>query len=260
MKKQISWILIIILTLILVIGFGLYVLKHFSTTDKKEVTATFYPYYLMLKELGVNGSVVIDPYANPHTYTPKVSDYAKLENAKYVIVDGYIDSELIKNVAKEKILDPTPYRHGWFRLDTIFVLEQMLKERGINANIPKELEELNQEYKSKFDNITAVTLHKGLEDALAYYGIKVIRALVAHDEDVLSINDINYLKNTNACLIIATSPAQVDMLKKYGMDDKVVYIHLMGRKYEENESYLEIMKKNLKAIENASKRCNRRNR
>ncbi len=255
MKKKFSLILITVMILFLITGFGLLVLNN-SSSEKKEVTATFYPYYLILKELGINSSVVIDPYANPHTYTPKVSDYAKLKNAKYVVVDGYIDSELIKNIEKEKIIDPTPYRHGWFRLDAVFALEKMLRERGINLSVPKELYELNQKYKGRFNNVTAVTLHKGLEDALAYYGIKVVRALVAHDEDVLSVNDINYLKNTDACLIIATSPAQVDMLKNYGIDDKLVYIHLMGRKYEENESYLKIMKRNLKAIEDASERCN----
>lgn len=220
-----------------------------------SITVTVYPYYLMLQELGVHSNIIIDAYSNPHTYTPKVSDYVKLEQAEYVVVDGFIDAELIKQIDKSKIIDPTPYRHGWFRLDTLINLATILKEKGINVTIPQEIKKLNKQYKGKFKNLTAVTLHEGLEDALSYYGIRVVRALVAHDDDILSINDLTYLKNTDVCLIIATSPAQVDMLKAYGIKEKVVYLNLMGRKYEDNESYLAIIKRNLKAIDDAAKRC-----
>ncbi|NPA38538.1 MAG: zinc ABC transporter substrate-binding protein [Candidatus Nanohaloarchaeota archaeon] len=252
---------IIFLTLIAVTLLIKYIpLEHNTNNDaeKDKVVATIFPYYLMLKELKVSANVVINPYTNPHTYTPSIQDYQKIENAEYVVVDGYLDEELLKSIPSFKKIDPTPYRHGWLRFDALYNLSKILKEKGINNKIPDEIYKLDKTYKNKFKNITAVVLHKGLEDALSYYGIKVIKALTSHDDEMLSINDIQYLKTTDACLIIVTSLAQKNMLEQAGITDKVVYINVMGRallKCYYSESYLATMKQNLKAIEDAAKKC-----
>ncbi len=243
-----KWVLLLsILTLFLISGC--------VNNLESNVVATFNPYKLMLNDLGVKSELLIPSNSNPHTYTPNIKDIQKLKNAKIIIADGFIDKKLIENLEGKDMIIAGYSPHSWLDINTFLNISKELRKRGfkINESNVEKAENILSKYRNKI-NIKVIALHKFLKRPLSVYGINVTDELLTSEDEMLSLNDIKRIDNSDACLVLVTNKHQKEMLEGK-IRKKIFVLDIMEIDRGEN-SYLDTMEKNLEGLYEESKRCN----
>ncbi len=93
-KKQNFLIIVVIIIIVGIIGYRIRAEQNISppsTTNKIQVTTSFYPLYFFTSEIAAG---IVDIYnvtpagAEPHDYEPTSQDIARIENSKLLILNG----------------------------------------------------------------------------------------------------------------------------------------------------------------------------
>ena len=240
--------IILVLTLAIMSG-CVGVSKHDGKVESEgsEVLVTFHPYKLMMDDLGIKAELLIPPNLNPHTYSPRIKDLEKVKKAKLIVADGFTDSELIKDIDKDKVYIAGYAPHSWLDLRVFINLTEAMKIRGyeINESAEEEARKLLDTYKNKI-KIKAIALHKLLKEPLKVYGIEIVDELLTHEHEELSLNDIERMNNEGADVIIVTNEEQKKMLE--GKVNKEIFVLDIMEINRGEKGYLETMKKNLEGL------------
>uniref|UniRef100_A0A7C5VKY5 Zinc ABC transporter substrate-binding protein n=1 Tax=Fervidobacterium thailandense TaxID=1008305 RepID=A0A7C5VKY5_9BACT len=94
MRNALLFLLVLLLNLFLLF-------LNTNTFATKKVVCTLNPYFLIVKEISagkLDVGLLIKPGANPHTFSPTVSDAKMLSNADLIVANGLgLDNAYLKN-------------------------------------------------------------------------------------------------------------------------------------------------------------------
>ena len=224
--------------------------KNMNMPPSKDIIVTFYPYKLMMNDLGINAQLLIPPHTDPHTYTPNIKSLLKIKNSHIIIADGYIDKKIISHIKTKKVFFLSTSPHGWLNISTFIKLSKIMKQQGykVNESAIEDAKKILARYKGKI-KLRVICLHKLLDKPLSIYGIKVVDELLNNEEDELSINDIKRINQDNADIILVTTKPQEQMLK--GKVNKPIYVIDIMEIDKGEKSYIKTMRNNLNILYDA---------
>ncbi|QTA38107.1 zinc ABC transporter substrate-binding protein [Thermosipho ferrireducens] len=243
------------------------------------ITATINPYYLLLKDLAGNKMeifLLIKPGANPHLYSPKISDVKKMNSSDLIIANGLELEPYIKNnnkvfyvskfIPEMFIIDNNP--HIWLNpffakyyiipgitkklidIDPENKVYYLNRAKSIINNLDAIIKEL-YEFLGKFQDSKVLVEHPSFYYFFNEFGIRSIPLESGHGKEVSIKNIIEILKKgENLVAIFGEAQQNTRSLKIISKELQKKY-YILDPLGNNAKNYVDIFLNNLKIIKEA---------